>query len=113
MTSYIDYSYYLDTFGGTLVDNDKEFYRFSLLASTYIDAITNIEIDAENVDEVIKMATCSVIDELKKQEMPEIASQSVGKESLSFSTTNKTKYKKLYESAEKWLLNTNYLYMGV
>ncbi|URN85154.1 hypothetical protein [Acetobacterium wieringae] len=107
--AYVDYTYYTGTYGGKISDSD--FTRLSLLASIYIDTITNNRI--VETTEPVKMASCAVIDALKKQETPEVASESSGKESRSYVQSGKTQDQKLYAAAYPWLINTGLLYRGL
>lgn len=108
--AYVDYTYYKDTYGGKKV-SESDFLRLSLLANIYVDTITNGRII--EVTEVVKMATCSVMDEFKNQETPEVASESSGKESRSYVQSGKTQDQKFYAAAYPWLINTGLLYRGL
>lgn len=66
MTSYINYQYYHDTFGGTLIPSDK-FEKYSVRASNEVRIriqnrdITGFETEVKNV-------TCSVAEAIYKQD---------------------------------------------
>lgn len=108
--AYVDYTYYTGDYGGKVSESD--FFRLSLLATIYIDAITSNRIGSD-VTESVKMATCAVVDALKGNETMEIASESSGKESRSYVQSGKTQDQKLYDAAYPWLIGTGLLYRGL
>ncbi len=75
MTSYIDYQYYHDTFGGTLIPSNK-FDKYSVKASNEVRIriqnrdITGFETEVKNV-------TCSVAEEIYKQDQLKVNYQTM------------------------------------
>lgn len=117
MNNFIDYDYYKNNYGGTLVSSTN-FIRLSLQASYFINKITFGRAEkSENYLDEIKLATCSVIDEIYKIENDggvKVA-ETVGKHSVTFSNSSKdvTEEKIYYKAASIYLANTGLLYRGV
>lgn len=87
MNKYVDYKFYQEVFGGKLSSEDFSLYEFK--ARKFIDTITFNRINEGNLTDDIKMATCIILEKLKKSEC-EIsckASESVGKKNVSYSVT--------------------------
>lgn len=111
MEPYVDYNYYKNNWYGTKV-SEAEFPRLALLATNYVNNITYNRI-GDNITIPVQLATCSVIDEYKNQETPEVASRTSGKQSETYVQSGKSKEEKLYEAVYQWLINTGLLYRGV
>ncbi|MDO5433825.1 hypothetical protein [Eubacterium sp.] len=112
--AYADYSYYTDRYGGTVIP-EAAFTRLALLAETQIDQMTFGRIKSdEPIAEAVKNAVCSVAEELSRQEQgPEKASESVGKQSVSYVASGKSNAQKCYDAAYPFLINTGLLYRGL
>ncbi len=118
MAAYVDFTFYSDTYKGTAVTLE-EFDRFALTASGRIDQLTFdraapiieelVEPDL-NLQNKIKMATCSVIDELKKWtsigEFGRIKQETVGQHSVTY-MDDKTTYAQATRDAAKLYLGTS------
>ena len=113
---YADYTFYLNDYKGQAVEAD--FSRLAVLASAHINRITHGRAKtATGADlEAVKMAMCSVIDELIRQEHGGIiASESNDGISKSYvtGTVVKTPTQRIYAVAELYLSETNLLFLGV
>lgn len=72
MSAYVDYTYYTGTYFGTLIAS-SDFSHIALIASALVDEMTQQRVlaiitagtDTATIDK-IKMATCSVADEMYK-----------------------------------------------
>lgn len=115
MNSYCDSEYYLETYGGTIVPQDK-LDTWLLLASNKI----RMAILGRNItgyEELVKQCTCSIADELfsqntRRQETMKsgpIASESVGDYSRTFANTTAEETKGSNSAA---VLNLLDLYLG-
>lgn len=117
MNNFIDYDYYKNNYGGTLVSSTN-FTRLSLQASYFINKITFGRAEkSENYLEEIKLATCSVLEEMYKIENDggvKVA-ETVGKHSVTFSNSSRdvTEEKIYYKAAITYLSNTGLLYRGI
>jgi hypothetical protein len=120
-TAYTDFAYYRDTYLGTAIA-EAQFPALALRASAYIDQITfqraAAENDTDTVD-LIKMATCSVAEEIQKtQESGDtggIVSESVGSHSVTYaenSSARRSIEQKLLTAAALYLGGTGLLYRG-
>ena len=115
--AYVTYDYYNNTYGGTAVPSSS-FTPISIKASAFIDYITFNRIkELETIPEEVQLATCAVIDSMKKIEKEGgiRASESTGNHSVSYvvdsmASNEKSRY---YAEAEMYLVNTGLLYSGV
>ena len=122
MTIYADYSYYQSAFGGNIIP-EADFSRCALLATVYINRVTFGRIDADNVDEKIKMACCSAAEvyfssgQTTIKAMSGISSETVGSYSVSYSTNSaevrKSSEQAVYNAVKDWLGDTGLMYRGV
>ena len=125
MATYVDFTYYEDTFQGTTVASG-DFDALALRASAVIDRLTFQRAAAIiTADEVaadvtgIKMATCAVLDELYNQSQADsdkaIKSESVGGHSVSYvdnAELKKTNLDKQRDAAKLWLESTYLMFPG-
>lgn len=133
MTSYIDYNYYHNTFGGTLVPQD-EFNKYSTLASNEVRTrIFNRDIT--DYEDLVKTTTCLVVELIYNQEQLKnksievllgneaiITSEKVGDYSRNISnlsvkelkeiTSNKEIEQEITDLIYKYLLITGLCYTG-
>lgn len=112
--AYADYSYYRDTYGGTLIAQ-ADFARLACLASACIDAVTfgNAAGDTRHAD-TIKTACCAVAEELQRQDNGgEVASTSNDGYSESYVTSGKAPEQRARDIAACILAPTGLLYGGV
>ena len=117
MTSFVDYDYYKNTYGGTLVPSSN-FTRLSLQASYKVNNYTQGRAEKfEKPTEEIKLATCAVIDKMYEIEQAGgvVVSETTGKHSKTYSTASKdiSEDKLYYQTALTYLANTGLLYRGV
>lgn len=92
-TSYVDYEYYADDFGGDAIAA-ADFDKLALQASRFIDRVTferaYAVIDAATDTELIekiKNATCAIAEEIQEQNVngiKNVASETVGSHSVSY-----------------------------
>lgn len=113
---YSNYTYYKETYKGTV--GEAVYSRFSPLATAHINCITNNRAKTAEGDELeaVKMAECSIIDELEKQEKGGIiASESNDGISRSYVTGSvvKSQTQRIYAAAQVYLCNTSLLFVGV
>jgi hypothetical protein len=125
MPAYVDFTYYSDTYHGDAVTLE-EFAKFAQTASGRIDQLT-FERAAPVMEELvdpdltmqdkIKMATCSVIDELKKWtsigEFGRIKQESVGQHSVTYMDDKTTYGQATRDAAKLYLGNTGLMYPGL
>ncbi len=112
---YADYTYYKDTYKGTMPEDD--FNRLSRQASAYIENITFGRSEKSypaKIQNKIKDACCAVADVFYKNESDggEVVSQSVGSWSKQFANSGKTLDQKLYNAVEMYLAMTGLMYQG-
>lgn len=114
MTTYVDYEFYLNSYHGTMAEDD--FNREVVRASAYIDMITMNRITdsvLRRFSDEIRLATCAACDVYCTTEKGgEIASESVGSWSRTYSNTGKTAQQKLQDAAEPYLIMTGLLFKG-
>ena len=123
MICYADWVFYGTTYLGTAIDVD-EFDALALRASAQIDQMTSNRVaeiisdddDADKVD-LIKMAVCSIADEMHKQanEGPQIASERVGSFSKTYVVSGemkKTSDQRLERVAKLYLGSTELMFKG-
>lgn len=122
MTSYIDYGYYTGTYLGSTVP-ESDFDALAIQATAYIDRLTmhRLRDNPEAVTEQVKLAACSVLDEIYTQQQViksggMVASESVGKHSISYVTStdspDKIRLRRLKQAAAIYLEDTGLLYRG-
>lgn len=115
MTIYADYQFYKNTFKGNMV-SEEDYDRWALSASAYLDYITFGRIEKlSEIPEEVKLATCAVVDAMKKAENRDgISSETVGKLTVSYNGKYQSDNKGyLYREVEPYLLKTGLLYRGV
>jgi len=121
MTVYADFTYYQNTYLGTVIV-ETAFPQLALRASAVIDRITfnraKDETIVANINS-IKMAMCAVAEELKNQDASGgtdgITSEAVGSHSVSYSANSqrgKTNQDKLELAARLWLDGTYLMFGG-
>lgn len=111
---YADFTYYLNEYQGTVAE--AAFSRLSVLATAHINRITSNRAKTATGDnlEAVKLAFCSVIDELDKQERGGIVTaESNDGISRSYATTVKTATQRINAAAEVFLSSTNLMFAGV
>ena len=117
MNNFVDYDYYKNTYGGTLVPSSI-FTRLSLQASYKVNNYTQGRAEKlEELTEEIKLATCSIIDKMYsiEEDGGVKVAETVGKHSVTFAdiSNNTTEDKLYYKIALTYLANTGLLYRGV
>ena len=127
MAAYADFTYYTNTYLGTLILS-ADFARLALRASSAIDGMTfdrtapviTANTDTATIDK-IKMATCSVAEEIQKQEQAGgdgsigIQSETIGSNSVTYaanSLANLNADQRLTRAAKLYLSNTGLMYRG-
>lgn len=112
---YADFEYYRDVFHGTKIKEQAEFEGLAVKATADLDMLTFGRINPEApISEAVKNAVCAVAEELSRQEQgPEKASESVGKQSVSYVASGKSNAQKCYDAAYPFLINTGLLYRGL
>lgn len=111
--AYADYPYYRDIYGGSAI-SEAAFTRLALLAEAQINQMTFGRINPdEPIAEAVKSAVCAVAEELSRQEQgPEKASESVGKQSVTYVVSGKSNEQKCRDIAYPFLAGTGLLYRG-
>lgn len=122
MTVYVDYAFYATTYHGTVIAS-SEFSTYALKASAQIDLITFGR--AAGITDVgtvaqIKLATCSVADELKAFDLggqdDGIKSESIGSHSVTYADNAKSVRpieERLSDAARPYLFSTGLMYRGL
>jgi hypothetical protein len=125
MTVYVDYTFYTNTYLGTVIPS-ADFGNLAVRASANIDRITFnrvAPIITANTDTatiaLIKMATCAVAEELKKQDaiggLDGLQSESLAGSSVSYNSkaqAQKTNSMKVTQAAVLFLADTGLMYKG-
>lgn len=134
MSSYIDYNYYSNNFGGTLIP-EEEFDKYSNNASQEI-RIRILNRDISGFEEIVKTCACKVAETLYNQQLLKnkyqniikgtdkiITSEKVGDWSRNISNisvsdlktmvSNNTLETEITELIDKELLFTNLVYRGI
>lgn len=130
MKEYVDFSYYVERFHGTKVQ-EIDFHRISLRASVFIKYLTfgrvadSFESDYPKYTDEIKMATCAVADifydsekRKEKHDGREVASESNDGYSVSYVNAGKNgassyEEQQAMKAAYPYLIDTGLLYLGV
>lgn len=114
MTTYVDYDYYCNTYNGTMSEDD--FKREVVRASAYVNMVTMGRIDSAMLNKYpdeIKMATCAACEVYyAAAKGGDIASESVGSWSRTYSNAGVTTQQKLQDAVETFLLMTGLLFRG-
>jgi hypothetical protein len=125
MTSYVDYTYYTNTYLGTSIPS-ADFTRLALRASAVIDQITfnrtaaivTAGTDLTTID-AIQMATCAVAEEYQTVEdsgsADGIVSESVGSHSVTYAASSRqrrTATSRYADAAKLYLGSTGLMYRG-
>lgn len=111
--AYADYSFYQDR-GGQMSASD--FLIYSKKASDYIDYITSDNAAAyTDTDSKLKKCCCELADEIKKNEKQNnVASESIGSYSVSFSdTSDEALRKRLAKICVIYIGSTGLMYRGL
>lgn len=110
---YADYEFYTEQFGGSVIPQGA-FNRHSLRAGRFLDQVTFGRI--KQVTLAIQLATCEIAEahyNAQEHEGKEIASESVGSQSITYVATGKQFEAKCYDLAKLYLGGTNLLYRGI
>lgn len=114
---YADFEYYKMIFYGSKITDCNTFNGLALKASAFLDTITYGRIDkTQPIPEAVKNAMCAVVDVMQVYDSGHggIASESVGKESITYANAEgKTLEKESYKVAYPFLSGTGLLYRGV
>ena len=123
-TSYVDYEYYVDDFGGDAMAA-ADFNKLALQASMVIDQITferaYAVIDADTDTELIekiKNATCAIAEEIQEQKtngIKNVASETVGSHSVSYVVNKDTRItsdQKIQKVAKLYLGSSGLMFGG-
>ncbi len=103
MQAYVDYEYYRDTYLGNAIP-EGDFPRLSLRASMWLRRMLGNNINLES--ESVKMACCAVAEAWQVNEQGgDLASQSVGGWSRTYSKKPKSDEQRLIEAARIYLPN--------
>jgi hypothetical protein len=118
-TTYVNFTYYTDTYLGTAIAS-PDFARLALRASAQIDRLTfnRAASDTDNTD-AIKMACCAVAEEIQATEasggVDGIQAESIGQNSVTY-TANSSKQlsstDKYMQSAALYLGSTGLMFPG-
>lgn len=115
MENCVDYNFYKDDYGGTLVPPNL-FKRLKNKAFYYLKQITLNRCIGTEFNMEVKLALCEMIDKLYKFENDGgvKTSESVGNHSVSFKVEDDaTLEKELYKIAAIYLADTGLLFRGV
>lgn len=110
---YADYAYYSSVYHGAMAQGD--FDRLSRRASAHLDSLTFGRIKDEWLtDARVQDACCAVADVLLQVERGgEVASETVGKWSRSYTTQGKSPQQRIRSEVRLYLGETGLLYCGV
>jgi len=117
MTNYADYTYYIDTYKGAVLDT-ASFDLYALKATQKIKLYTLDRINVDNISEEVKMCCCELAELMYKHDREDsngITSEKVGEHSVSY-VSPEAKEKLLNLSVKSiiynWLAMTGLLYRG-
>ena len=115
---YADYAFYTGTYNGALTET--EFMRFGVRAMAEINRITSQRAKTATGEdlELVKLAECSVIDELSCQAFGgsgDITSESNDGISRSYATgaVSKSSRQRIDAAAFTWIGDTNLVFVGI
>lgn len=119
---YVDYSYYVDAFYGSKIA-EKDFYRYALRASQFLDYYTRGKAKDNAELEEIKLACCAVAEcvftgDSAVNNVKGLKSESVGSYSVSYETgkekieTAQATRAECAAVAREYLADTGLLYRG-
>ena len=121
----IDYQYYVETYGGSYVE-EKEFDSYKRKALQFINELSvsrllRVTLNEEDED-LVRMAVCALCDYDKEDDERvtemSISSESVNSHSRTYNTSAKAKtndevYRERVNTVYGYLLPTNLLYRGI
>lgn len=119
---YADFTFYVDTFGGTAAGNAEQFTHAAIFADAYLDDITHGRIDesvmAGPFADKVKLAECALVDVFSTTETAEtsgiVRHESVGGHSISYDRkTDKELEAQKWRTACLFLRGTGLLYQGL
>lgn len=117
MTNYADFTYYVSTYKGAVIDT-ASLYLYARKATLEIKKYTLGNVDEANIPDDVKMCCCEVAEALFKADQEDtkgIASEKVGEYTVSY-VSHEAKEKLLSVSVRSiiynWLAMTGLLYRG-
>lgn len=113
---YADYKYYKNEYHGNVVKTEDDFLRLAPRASAWLDRLTFGRSKDNFIEEPVKMACCSVCDELFRQEPTdgrEITAEANDGVSIAYASGGKSANRKLYDATALYLMSTGMMYRGV
>lgn len=123
--SYAGYDFYRNTYLGKLIEDSEVFARLAKRASEHLDFLTFHRLNQSEVDESVRLATCSMAEvlfweEKRKTEHDgrEVSSESNDGYSVTFADTNASDAglitkRDLYLAAYKYLSGSGLMDFGV
>ena len=123
--SYAGYDFYQNTYLGKLIEDPEAFARLAKRASEHLDFLTFHRLNQSEVDESVRLATCSMAEvlfweEKRKTEHDgrEVSSESNDGYSVTFADTNASDAglitkRDLYLAAYKYLSGSGLMDFGV
>lgn len=101
--AYVNYEFYQETYKGNAVPS-SDFERLAQRASDYLDYITHGKAADMADDKRLKKAACAVAEAMQTNEQGgDVASQSVGSWSKSYTKVSKTDEERLIEAVRMYL----------
>lgn len=120
--TYTDYEFYALEYRGNVIPNEQFFKSAVIEATAFVDSVIFNKEFINIGDNLTKYynAVCSVADEIYKQttldETPQKQSESVGKHSISYSISSKSRAEResiKYSKVRMYLTGTGLLYRGL
>lgn len=111
--AYADYPFYRETYRGKQL-SEEDFKRLSVRSAYELDLMTMNRIK-EPIPDTVRLAACAVAEILYQAEKAngqEVASESIGKQSVTYVQTGKNSHEKCREAAAVYLYGTGLLYRG-
>lgn len=115
---YVDYKYYTDEYGGTYIQNDKDFKRAEKLAEAFVNQVTFGRIPRLLIlTDSIKDAVCSAADTIalqgeKKKSLVKSESNDGYSVSYADAASDTSVRKEMLRNVRTYLANTGLLYKG-
>lgn len=108
----VSYSYYIEIYRGSAINDPMEFERLSMRAAEYIEEQTLGRADYCTSD-AVKKACCAIAELIGQEELQQDKiSESVGSWSVTYSGREDIEKRK-YNTLKRYLLPTGLLYRGM
>lgn len=111
MTTFVNYSYYHDIYGGKL--DEETFEKLSVKASAYMEKLTLGRVSEHSDEERVKWCCCDLCDLLSAIPSGAKRSEKVGAWSVTYADQNNTSELNCARSSCRIWLPADWLYRGI